>query len=72
MIAPFSPAFGTFTITCEGVVHIHQFEMKNDTEIVKFPIKKEWVPSVKLIVELNGSQYRTNELGQEQMDKPKR
>ena len=72
MIAPFSPAFGTLTIDCEGTVHVHSFEMKNDTEIVKFPIKKEWVPGITLRVELNGGQYRTNELGQNQMDKPKR
>lgn len=46
IIAPFSPCYGTLTIDCEGTVHISSFEMKSETDILTFPIKKEWLPSI--------------------------
>ena len=55
MISPFAPAFGILRLDCGGIVHSEAFEMKEETHILNFKVKKEWIPSLKLDVELNGS-----------------
>ena len=72
LIAPFSPAYGVMTIDCEGVEQISSFVMKEDIEILNFVVKKEWIPGVSIKVHLDGSQYRTNQVGNVVKDAPKR
>eukprot|EP01091_Cochliopodium_minus_P010623 TRINITY_DN2855_c0_g1_i2.p1 TRINITY_DN2855_c0_g1~~TRINITY_DN2855_c0_g1_i2.p1 ORF type:complete len:1932 (-),score=539.22 TRINITY_DN2855_c0_g1_i2:115-5910(-) len=72
IVSPFSPAHGVLTVDCEGVEHLETFELKDDSDIFNFKIKKEWIPGATIQVQLNGSQFRTNDIGIAQKNAPKR
>jgi uncharacterized protein YfaS (alpha-2-macroglobulin family) len=62
LISPFPNAFGTLQLECGGIVHTENIEMKDETHIINFEIKKEWIPSLRIIAELNGTHKLENGL----------